>query len=623
MLSINPKEWKYLNEGGEMVVFAPCSSSVSIQSSSYSNCDFQRKVLKIIKHSFCSDCKSRRGSGSSLFRDCPCFKSKYEEIHSNKRWIFSTILPFLYEKTPEKFEYFYEYMEMSEENLSELFDSSFPLRRKNRIKNDSTFNFFPIVVIEDNLLLSKTFSSSLTIEIKVKCGLVSHSPFNSLPLKAVCPRYSLLQLHKKAQKSLKNIEQNWLKGEEKSEKSSLVEFNSSYNPSDLCCSPSVLSLLKNEPEIVLTEASKRILHALAVLYKNPQNNLKIFQGENLVYDYDMRVKDGQLDLSHLFSSVASAISGREVHGWTEDLVDCLNSDFVRLSPENEVVDSLSLEDFSLLSRLQQLQSLDLLDSLGLDFLLKDLKKRFQNEFFIDNSDDDKFLSGNDFFYEDLMKIIIDHEENIIANYSKEPGGIIEEEIERIVMREVEDQEIFSKEILNKNDNKTFDMKLLHFLTTNKLPVWTESLAQYLVLLKDVYFHKKSTNSLRQHKIKLLKDLPDFIIHLLRNFTKKIGDTDFNAKRLKEYLQTLVSLDYREKLLLVQFYMVSFVTRDSTLIVNFGHNFQSSEAMEPLKSLDELNYSINFIDIGIKSLKKLYKKHEKEKEIVEILTKFLE
>eukprot|EP01038_Epipyxis_sp_PR26KG_P004799 gene4799-6727_t len=177
---------------------------------------------------------------------------------------------------------------------------------------------------------------TIGIEIKVKCGLKSTSPFiynenkPYLLIKYKCSKFKLMQMYKESQKLKNHSNQysvNW----------GNFESISEYNPSELC-----------------SQNSEYIKNNLNILINNPQNNFKF------------------------------TFNGQHIHGWNiydkDAIRKCCD---VFLNKNNDHNNDMSLDIIidlltkilakeSVLKKIQLLQKLDLIDSEGCDEIYRRL-----------------------------------------------------------------------------------------------------------------------------------------------------------------------------------------------------------------------------------------------------------
>jgi len=178
-------------------------------------------------------------------------------------------------------------------------------------------------ILSNGISCSHAHNTYLSIELKVKSGLKGTSPFipESRSIKRRFTKFFLTQLHKK---SSTDINQSWGTFVEESTYDPILLFSGKYD---------------------------NIMVSLSRLFKVPQNNLKVKINNKHIYGLD------KVDMDHLLDGLSS------LQVSSTDNFTTINSDADVL---DIVIDCLSsiLSEECILSRLEAMQKLDLLDVEG-------------------------------------------------------------------------------------------------------------------------------------------------------------------------------------------------------------------------------------------------------------------
>eukprot|EP01032_Pedospumella_encystans_P019498 gene19498-22166_t len=177
-----------------------------------------------------------------------------------------------------------------------------------------------------------TLNDELSIELKVKCGLKTTTPFvvgTSADIKLKMSRYRLMQLYKQAKVSRKNAWGNF------------VGVND-YDP---------LDIFSGQPA--------RIRKALCTLLMNPQNNFRLSLNSSHIYGWEKQ------DVQTLSNSLQESSFGEGAVRVSQG-GDLLRTPLDVLGQRGYIFDALAalLSEEPALSRLYDMQELDVLDSEG-------------------------------------------------------------------------------------------------------------------------------------------------------------------------------------------------------------------------------------------------------------------
>lgn len=293
-LELNPIDWEYYAEGGKHIVIINHNKEHKL---------FQY-IIKIIKQETPNQ-----------------FDHDQINIENNNNFLKNNFYQFFGCYIFQSIE-----IELSKDFLKNIELKISPKRSKYRYEHEKTLHFSGNAKLEQNLFTFPSIhgfnnSNFISFEIKVKCGLTSHSPFVSPnhQIKYNLSMFQIMQLFKQSNMMLNHEDPSW----------GHFETSSNYNPRDLC-----------------SGIIDRVNNSIIQLFENPQNNLKIVFNSDHIYGWD------KCDLSFLTSQLQN-VSFNPIY-----------NELFSIKILQELLTIISAQE-KVMQQVEMMQALDVIDTEGM------------------------------------------------------------------------------------------------------------------------------------------------------------------------------------------------------------------------------------------------------------------